>query len=73
MDESTLPVFRSTDSRPFVYEKDERPFQMSYWRLPDRAADDPDEAAQWGRLAIEAARRAAAAKRTIKRRREGRR
>ena len=27
---------------------------MSYWRLPAEGADDPDEAARWGRLALEA-------------------
>jgi DNA transformation protein and related proteins len=64
-DDSVLPAFQAAGSRPFVYEKDGRIARMSYWRLPDGAADDPDEAARWGRLAIAAARRAAAA-RTLK-------
>jgi DNA transformation protein len=59
VDDRTLPAFRSAGSRPFVYERDGRTTQMSYWRLPDRALDDPDEAARWGRLAMEAATRAA--------------
>jgi DNA transformation protein len=41
---------------------------MSYWRVPDSALDDPDEAAGWGRLALEAARRSAAAKKKPRRR-----
>jgi DNA transformation protein and related proteins len=36
---------------------------MSYWRLPAEGADDPDEAARWGRLALEAADRAAKSRR----------
>ena len=36
---------------------------MSYWRLPDAALDDPDEAARWGRLAVDAARRSASPRR----------
>ena len=71
VDDTTLPAFRSAGSRPFVYERDGRTTQMSYWRLPDRALDDPDEAARWGRLALEAARRAATRKpKRVKRRRE---
>ena len=54
-DDSVLPAFQAAGSGPFVYEKDGRIARMSYWRLPD-------EAARWGRLAIAAARRAAAAR-----------
>jgi DNA transformation protein len=35
---------------------------MSYWRLPEAALDDPDEAAGWARKALEVARRKAAQK-----------
>ena len=37
-------------------------YALRYWRLPDPAMDDPDEAVAWARLAIEAALRAAAKK-----------
>jgi DNA transformation protein len=30
---------------------------MSYWRLPDRLYDDPDELATWARESLAAARR----------------
>ena len=75
VDDGILPAFRSAGSRPFVYEKDGRTSQMSYWRLPDPALDDPEEAARWGRLALEAAARAVAARKPklAKRRPEGRR
>jgi DNA transformation protein len=61
-DDVTAPAFRAAGSRPFIYEKNGRVAQMSYWRLPDEAADDPDEATRWGRLALEAATRTAVRK-----------
>ena len=74
-DDSTVPAFRSAGSRPFTYEKDGRETQTSYWRLPDKAVDDPDESARWGRLALEAASRAAGTRKPkrVKRRREAHR
>jgi len=32
-----------------------RTLDMAYWRLPDSAMDDPDEAAKWGRAALKVA------------------
>jgi DNA transformation protein len=29
----------------------------SYWRIPDRLYDEPDELAEWARLALAAAKR----------------
>ena len=34
--------------------------EMGYWRLPDSALDDPDEAVIWGRKALAVARAKAA-------------
>ncbi len=62
VDDSIVPAFRAAGSSPFTYETAGRRTQMSYWRLPDQAIDDPEEAARWGRLAVEAAIRAAARK-----------
>jgi DNA transformation protein and related proteins len=61
-DEASAGAFEAAGSRRFVYVKDGRPMSMGYWRLPDAALDDADEAARWGRLALDAARRAATAK-----------
>jgi DNA transformation protein len=59
-DAETAGAFEEAGSRQFAYAKDGKATAMSYWRLPDAALDDPDEAARWGGLAVEAARRAAA-------------
>jgi DNA transformation protein len=61
-DAETAGAFEKAGSGQFVYTKDGKPTPMSYWRLPDSAVDDPDQASRWGRLAMEAARRAALAK-----------
>ena len=62
VDDSTLPDFQAAGSRPFTFRKAGRTMQTSYWRLPDRAVDDAEEAARWGRLALQAAMRAATRK-----------
>ena len=59
VDAASVAAFRVAGSRPFTYEKNGRQAQTSYWLLPEAALDDPDEAVCWGRLALEAASRAA--------------
>lgn len=49
-----------------------KPVAMPYWRLPDSALDDPDEAANWARRALVPAKRAAAEKRARKARKAAR-
>lgn len=63
VDDTTKPAFEAAGARPFVYESKGKRAVMSYWTLPDPALDDPDEAARWGRLALQAAKRTATAKR----------
>jgi DNA transformation protein and related proteins len=43
-------------SDQFVYEKGGKPYRMGYWTLPETALDDPDEAADWARQALDAPR-----------------
>jgi DNA transformation protein len=63
VDDLTEPAFEAAGSERFTYAmKDGRTGRLRYWRLPDGAQDDPDEAERWGRLAVEAARRAKAPK-----------
>lgn len=63
VDDQSRPAFESAGGEPFVYESAGRkPVTMSYWTPPEGCADEADALAPWARLALEAARRAAAAK-----------
>ena len=57
-DDVNEPAFRAEGSEPFTYEAKGEPMTMRYWRLPEAAYDDPEEALRWGRLGVEAALRA---------------
>ncbi|HJX26715.1 MAG TPA: TfoX/Sxy family protein [Thermoanaerobaculia bacterium] len=58
-DAETRPRFEAEGSRAFSYrDRNGRIATMSYWLMPSTAADDPAEAALWGRLAVKAAARA---------------
>jgi DNA transformation protein len=51
---------------PFVWAPESGPkagrkVEIGYWRLPDSAMDDPDEAAKWGKAALKVALAATAA------------
>jgi DNA transformation protein and related proteins len=63
-DDSTVPAFEGEGSEPFSYAttKGERDRQvvMSYWRLPERLYDEPDELGQWARESLAVALRTAA-------------
>src|SRR5262245_15474799 len=57
-DSHTIPNFERESLGPFSYAtKDGRHSIMSYWRMPERLYDDPDELARWARAALETARR----------------
>ncbi|MFN3465823.1 MAG: TfoX/Sxy family protein [Terricaulis sp.] len=56
---------------PFVWEPQSGPrageeLDLGYWRLPDSALDDPEEAAMWGRKALAVAKAKAAARKPRK-------
>jgi DNA transformation protein and related proteins len=62
VDDALQAELREAGSKPWVWapkngpragEKVERP---GYWRLPDSALDDAEEAARWGRKALAAAK-----------------
>jgi DNA transformation protein len=61
-DEQTIPSFKAENSHPFVYKSKGRDVTLSYWRLPDRLLDDPDELTLFARAALGAAHRSAAKK-----------
>jgi DNA transformation protein and related proteins len=61
VDDVTLPAFEQEGMSPFTYTaKGGTRGVMSYWRMPDRLYDDPDELARWAAAALAAALRKAA-------------
>jgi DNA transformation protein len=68
VDETSIPDFEREGSRPFVYTRAKSPdrvgrHSLSYWRLPERLYDDPDELAVWAGRALAIAQRKKAAPR----------
>src|ERR1700732_5213216 len=62
VDEASIPDFEREGSRPFVYTRAKSPGRvdrasLSYWRLPERLYDDPDELAVWAGRALAIAQR----------------
>jgi DNA transformation protein and related proteins len=62
VDEASIPDFQREDSRPFVYTRAKSPgrvgrHSLSYWRLPERLYDDPDELAIWASRSLAIAQR----------------
>ncbi len=69
-DKEIGPKFEAEGSTQWVYENERRgPVAMPYWRLPDSAQDDPEEAAEWARLSLDPARKSAVEKAAAKARR----
>jgi DNA transformation protein and related proteins len=58
-DDQTRGAFEREGQGAFTYAtRGGKRAMMSYWRVPERLYDDPDELALWARDACEAARRA---------------
>lgn len=52
VDEASAPAFAAEGKGPFTYRpKDRAPVAMSYWEVPERLLDDPEELAVWARRA----------------------
>src|SRR6201996_3846481 len=63
-DELTIPQFEAEGSKPFQYSTHKKSVTVnSYWQLPARLFDEPEELTEWARAALAAARRAAVKKR----------
>ena len=63
-DEATIPQFEAEGATPFQYQTRAKTVTVgSYWQLPARLFDDPEELAGWARAALAAAQRAAVRKR----------
>jgi DNA transformation protein and related proteins len=62
VDETSIPDFEREGSQPFVYTRAKSPgrvgrHSLSYWRLPERLYDDPDELVVWAGRALAIAER----------------
>src|SRR3954464_4234731 len=63
-DEQTVARFEAEGSKPFQYQTRTKTSTVaSYWELPARLFDDPEELTGWARAALAAAERAALKKR----------
>jgi DNA transformation protein len=61
-DDATIPAFQQEGLEPFSYAtKAGKHTLTSYWRMPDRLHDDPEELARWARDAHAVAQRKTAA------------
>src|SRR3954468_848755 len=61
VDDHNKSVFKEAESAPPLnYEKKGRTIDLSFWRVPERLLDEPDELVVWARAALAAARRVAA-------------
>src|SRR5258708_1413058 len=59
-DEQTIPRFEAEGAKPFQYQTRVKTVTVgSYWQLPERLYDDPEELADWARAALSAAPAAA--------------
>ena len=68
-DAASIPDFEREGGKPFVYTRFKTTGRvqspsMSYWRLPDRLYDDPDELAVWAGRALAVAERRKVTSRT---------
>jgi DNA transformation protein len=63
-DEQSIPRFEAEGSKPFSYQTRAKTVTVaSYWTLPERLYDDPEEMTDWARASLAAAQRAALRKR----------
>ena len=73
VDETSIPDFERQGSRPFVYTRAKSSgrvgrHSLSYWRLPERLYDNPDELAVWAARALAIAEQKKFARPTKRRR-----
>ena len=63
-DEQTISRFEAEGSKPFQYQTRAKTVTVaSYWTLPERLYDDPEELTDWAKASLAAAQRAVLRKR----------
>jgi DNA transformation protein and related proteins len=73
VDDTSIPDFEREGGQPFVYTRAKSAHRvgrasLSYWRLPERLYDDPDELAVWAHRALAIAQRKTARPRPLPKR-----
>jgi len=66
-DETSVAAFEAEGSQPFTYTRTRDGKSVvvgSYWRMPERLYDDPEELAAWGARSFEVAQRTKASPRS---------
>lgn len=58
VDKQSKPRFEAAGLTPFTYEKNGKPYSMSYYQAPEEIFDDPLMAQDWANEAFDAAMRA---------------
>jgi DNA transformation protein len=59
VDDGNRGAYQAEGLAPFSYQARGRTVELgSYWRVPERLFDDPDDMLQWARAALAAGRRA---------------
>ena len=58
-DDNRADFEEAASSPPLSYEKKGSTIDLSFWRVPERLFDEPDELVTWARVALAAARRVA--------------
>ncbi len=60
VDAQNKVIFKEAESSPPLnYQKQGETIDLSFWRVPERLFDEPDELVVWARAALAAARRVA--------------
>ena len=63
VDDGNRAAYQAEGLQPFSYEARGRTVELgTYWRVPERLFDDPDEMLEWARAAAAAGQRAVAKK-----------
>src|SRR5476649_668356 len=61
VDDQNRAIFKEAEVfPPLNYAKKGETIDLSFWRVPERLFDEPDELVTWARIALAAARRVAA-------------
>ena len=54
-DKTNIADFELEGSEPFTYGREGKKSSMSYYEMPERLYDDPEELAQWARKSLDVA------------------